>query len=289
MKETNISMPDGLNVRALIFERDNPKAAVQIIHGLKEHKKRYIHFAEFLHGNGYAVIVCDNRGHANSVNDKFPLGYMDGIDLMADDAHTVTEHIKNLYPDTPLYMLGHSFGSLIARHYMKTHDSKISKLVLSGTVGYIKSIPIGIIIAKIITALKGKKGGSKILRALADNGDVSWVCSDKETMEKYRADKFCCGYKYYNAAIYTIFESVKELHNFKAFKCENPNLPILSVTGGLDPVTGGKRGIDDSISSLQRAGYKNIKNILYENMLHEVLNETDKETVYRDILSFFEN
>ena len=113
-------------------------------------------------------------------------------------------------------------------------------------------------------------------------------------MEKYNQDPFCTGYKYMNVSIYNIFKAMKELHNFKGYRCLNPDLPILSITGEKDPVTKGAKGLKDSISSLEKIGYKNIENIgyknieniVYKNMLHEVLNETGKEKVYTDLLNF---
>lgn len=76
------------------------------------------------------------------------------------------------------------------------------------------------------------------------------------------------------------------MHNFGKFRCKNPDLPILSVTGEDDPVTGGSKGLQDSIDSLKKVGYKNISSIVYKGMKHEVLNEDDKEKVYNDILEF---
>ena len=60
------------------------------------------------------------------------------------------------------------------------------------------------------------------------------------------------------------------------------------ISGEKDPVTKGTKGIADSILSLKKAGYKNIENIVYKDMLHEVLNEVNKEQVYKDVLDFLE-
>ena len=65
MREFNIEAADGLNISSAIFECENPKALVQIIHGSVEHKERYFNFASFLNKNGYAVILSDNRGHGD--------------------------------------------------------------------------------------------------------------------------------------------------------------------------------------------------------------------------------
>lgn len=289
MQEYKYTFSDGLVGSCARFDKEQPKAVVQIIHGLKEHHRRYHHLAEYLNNNGYAVFVSDNRGHGYSVNDEYPLGYMTDLNRMVEDQFELTKYIKTQYENVPLYILGHSFGSMLARCYIQTHDSEISKLVLSGTVGYDNLVTIAYPLGKIINKLKGKKGYSSILHAIADNGDISWVCSNEETMEKYRNDHFCTGYKYMNASIDTLFHAMKELHNVKAYQCNNPNMPILSIAGEKDPVTKGDKGIEDSIKTLESIGYKNVKSIVYSNMLHEVLNETGKEQVYGDLLNFLDS
>lgn len=288
MKEYTLTLSDGLNASCGRFDSSSPKAAIQIVHGLKEHKKRYYDIAEFLNKNGYAVFTSDNRGHGYSVNDEYPLGYMTDLDRMVQDQFEISSFIKSEYPNTPLYMIGHSFGSMLARCYLQKHDDNISKLVLSGTVGYNNLVGIALLLGKAINNIKGEMGYSVILQAAADNGDISWVCSNEETMEKYRNDPFCTGYKYMNNSIYTIFNAMKELHNTGAYECKNPSLPILSMAGEKDPVTKGEKGIQDSIDTLQNIGYQNVSSIVYKDMLHEVFNETGKEKVYADLLNFLD-
>lgn len=286
MQEYTLTLSDGLVASCARIDNPNPKAVIQIVHGLKEHKKRYYEIAEFLNNNGYSVFMSDNRGHGYSVNDEFPLGYMTDLNRMVLDQFEINQYIKEQYPNAKIYMIGHSFGSMLARCYLQEHDSTISKLVLSGTVGYNNLVGIGLILGKMINNIKGEMGYSVLLQAATDNGDISWVCSNEETMEKYRNDHFCTGYKYMNNSIYTIFNAMKELHNVKAYKCSNPNLPILSLAGEKDPVTNGQKGIDDSINTLKSIGYNNISSIVYKDMLHEVFNEVEKEKVYKDLIDF---
>lgn len=288
MNEFSINTFDSLKLNMASAEIDNPKAVIQIVHGLKEHKRRYYDFAEYLKNNRYTVFMSDNRGHGYSVNDEHPLGYMADIHLLVKDQYEITKYIKSKYQNIPLYMIGHSYGSMIARTYLQNYDTEITKLVLSGTVAYNNFVNIGLVLGKIINAVKGKKGSSAILQAFADNDDISWVCSNPETMAQYKSDPFCTGYKYMNESIYNIFKGMKELHNISAYKCQNPELKILSITGEKDPVTKGEKGIADSILTLKKIGYKHIESIVYKDMLHEVLNEVNKELIYKDVLNFLE-
>ena len=105
-------------------------------------------------------------------------------------------------------------------------------------------------------------------------------------MEAYRNDRLCSGYKYTNSANVTVIEGVAQLHDYNKYQCRNPDLKILSISGEEDPVTKGEEGLEDSMESLRKIGYKNITKIVYPKMKHEVLNEIGKEKVYEDVKNF---
>lgn len=286
MIEYKYSAKDGFKLSVCNFFVENAKGVVQIVHGLKEHKRRYYKFAEYLNSKGYGVFLSDNRGHGYSVNKANPLGYMSGINQLILDQYELNRHIVEQYGSKPIYMLGHSFGSMVARKYIQKYDNTIDGLILSGTVGFNSGVYFGLIISRLMCILLGKENYSRILWQIVDNGDVSWVCGNEDTMAEYNSDPFCIGYKYRNNAVHTILESMRELHNIKSYECKNSKLPIMSIAGEKDPVTRYKAGIEDSILSLKKAGYSNIKSIVYENMLHEVLNEKENMKVYEDVVNF---
>lgn len=289
MIEYKYKASDGFNISVSSFHIEKAKGIVQIVHGLKEHKRRYYSFAEYLNSKGYSVFLSDNRGHGYSVDKNNPLGYMSGMNQLISDQYEINCHIKEQNNNLPVYMLGHSFGSMIARKYIQKYDETINGLILSGTVGFNGGVYAGLIISRIMGLLLGKNNYSRILWQIVDNGDVSWVCGNEDIMAEYNSDPFCIGYKYRNNAVHTILEGMRELHNIKGYQCKNPALPIMSIAGEKDPVTRYKAGIEDSMLSLRKAGYSSVKSIVYENMLHEVLNEKENMKVYEDVISFLNN
>ena len=285
MESIKLSANDGTKLSAAIFKADEAKALVQIIHGAVEHKNRYFGFAEFLQKNGFTVIISDNRAHGESINDKYYIGTMGSLRQMIDDQLLISKYIKDQYPGKALYMLGHSLGSLFARVYLQEHDDEISKLVLSGTPNYVPGVDPVYILGRLICLLGGKRG--KFLSRLKGDTkkDYSWISVSKDNLERYTNDPLC-GYIYGNYAQTTVFDADRHMHKFERFKCKNPELPIISVTGADDPTVGGEKGLKDSIDSLKKVGYTNIESIVYEGMKHEVLNEDNREIVYQDILEF---
>lgn len=288
MEKVQIRMDDGFMVSAAVYRVAEPKALVQIIHGAVEYKGRYDEFAGYLQRNGYTVIVADNRGHGESVDKKYPFGYMKDVYRIVQDQVNLSAWLKEQYPDKPLYLLGHSLGSIFARLYLQEHDTEIAKLVLSGTVPYIAASGMGVLLGKLIVKLDGEMGHNKLLLKLSGiaGEDDSWVVSNKESLEAYRKDPYC-GFEYPNISTLTVIRADYELHRFNAFKVQNSNLPILCVSGSKDPITGGAKGLKRTAADFKKLGYKGMMNKVYEGMCHEVLNEVEREKVYVDILEFF--
>ena len=288
MKTGRLKAKDGLALAMAIFECEEPKAIVQIIHGAKEHKERYYDFCQFLCNHGYTVVISDNRGHGASVNEKYPLGYMDDVEQMVEDQYRITRFIKKQYPEKKLYLFGHSLGSIFARVYLQKHDDEIDKLVLSGSPNFHGAARYADILCFFMETFLGKKKHNPLMIKAGDNDDNGWVVKNEEMLDRYRKDPLCCGYKYYNAGITTIWRADGELKKFKKYQVKNPNLHILMISGAEDPVTGGDEGLFDTYQTLHQIGYPYVRVRVYEDMKHEVLNETGHEYVYEDVLEYLD-
>ena len=121
---TITSNQDSLKISVLEYVPEKPKCIVQIAHGMCEYKERYEEFMKFLCKNGCLCVINDHRGHGNSVKDENDLGYFydESGDAIVEDLHQITNYVKDKYPNLPLYLLGHSMGSLIVRKYIKKYS-----------------------------------------------------------------------------------------------------------------------------------------------------------------------
>ena len=136
MEEILLKAHDGYRLLLNVYEAENPKAVVQIAHGMEEHQGRYKAFAEMLVEHGYTVVSADMRGHG-----KMPktLGFFkrkEGYLTLVDDHIKITNYIRHKYKDLPLYLFAHSMGSIIARVVLQTHSKKYNKVVFSGYPNY---------------------------------------------------------------------------------------------------------------------------------------------------------
>ena len=293
-KTYQITADNGLILHGVTLSVDDPKAVVQVVHGALEHKELYFEFAEFLHNNGYAVYLTDNRGHGESVNKQYPHGHMDSIEQMAEDIFLTTDKINREYPEKDIYLFGHSLGSVIVRNYLMKHDNAIKKLVLSGTANYIPTVPIGVFLGRLIKLFNGKYGHSKLFNKIGgstiyapDPYETNWVTTDREFYESFLKDPLT-NFAWDNSGAFTVFKGDQNLKAYQKYQCKNKELSILSVTGSDDPVTGGDKGLEDTFETLRRIGYSDIRSIVYLGKKHAVLFETNRKEVMKDILTFFE-
>ena len=194
---------DGVQLSTLIIAPGSPKAVLQLVHGMAEHKERYIPFMNYLSEMGYACVICDLRGHGKTVTDPKDLGWMGkgGMTALVDDVHCVTEWAKAQYPGLPFFLFGHSMGSMIVRSYLKRYDRDIDGLVVCGSPSNNPAAGLGDFLAGCISIFRGPRYRSQFLANLctgnndkkfkADGIQNAWLSTNRANVEAYNADPLC--------------------------------------------------------------------------------------------------
>ena len=111
--------------------RETPdlKGVVVIVHGMGEHGGRYQALGEYLGKLGFLVVIPDLRGFGKSGGRR---AFVRAFDEYRQDLKAVCDFVLRQHKNLPLFMLGHSFGGLIAASFVATHTSMpICGLVLS--------------------------------------------------------------------------------------------------------------------------------------------------------------
>src|ERR1700685_1749415 len=137
MSPTSFSYPsaDGTAIAAYRWDPvGEPKAAVQITHGMGEHAQRYDHVADALTDAGYVVYAQDHRGHGATA-DPDALGDLGEGSWpgLVDDSGRLSARIVQEYPGLPLILLGHSMGSFAVQQYLLDRSDDVDAAVLTGT------------------------------------------------------------------------------------------------------------------------------------------------------------
>ena len=75
-----ISKVDELPLSVLVTrpEEGQPRAVVQLVHGMAEYKERYLPVMEYLAERGFACVIHDHRGHGKSMRKEEDKGYLYG-------------------------------------------------------------------------------------------------------------------------------------------------------------------------------------------------------------------
>lgn len=301
MKEVLIpGSSDSITLSTIVTEPlKSPKAVLQLVHGMSEHKERYIPLMNYLSERGYICVINDLRGHGMTVSSKEDLGYMGkgGWKGLVNDEHKVTEWIRKEYKDLPLFLFGHSMGSLIVRSYCKTFDNDIDGLIVCGSPSENPFVGAGKLIASCIKCFKGKRFRSPFLVKLTTgsygkkfrkDAPNSWICSDPSVVEAYNNDPLC-GFPFTVNGYYALFNLLEDVYSEKGWLVRNPSLPVLFIAGSDDPCINGINNFSKAVSFFRSAGYSSVTSKVYPAMRHEIHNETGKETVWEDIADTLDN
>ncbi len=271
-----------------------PVFSLLIVHGMAEHRARYAEFAIWLAQRGGLVLAYDHAGHGQSAVNFESLGYFaerNGDQIVLSDLKLFHQHLRNLLPDKPLVILGHSMGSLIVRDYLSGDHELIDGVILTGTSGPNPALPVGQVLARLIKATLGSRFRSKMLDDILHAGFLKkvehpktvfdWLTRDSDIVDQYLEDPYC-GYRFTTAALLDLMIWTDRVSQKSWPMSINKNLPILLASGQEDPVGQFGQGVQIVADRLFQAG-RFVELKLYPKARHEILNETNHLEVYEDL------
>ena len=289
-------------VRGLIYlPEGQPKGIIAISHGMIDYVGRYFRLAEFFTENGYIVAGNDHLGHGETAScSGTPYGFFaskNGYSLVIDDLKRMNDLLRAEYPGLPIYLLGHSMGSFMARLYAERYPESIDKLIIHGTGGKNPLLPFGKAIIGLTRLFKGDLHRSHLVTSIAfgsynnrftpEEGMWAWLTRDIPTVSGRMEDPHTSFV--FTAAGYADLFKVIGLSNGKAHFAAFPkDLPTLVVSGEDDPVGDYGKGVRFVYNSLKKAGAGDLSLKLYCGARHELFNETNRAEVFADMLAWIE-
>lgn len=295
MKTFHITSRDGKTSLAC-YRTDckNPQALLQVSHGMSEYFKRYSAFATFLARRGILVFGHDHLGHGESVSSEKDLGFIassGGADLLVEDVHALSLHMKEEYPNLPLFLFGHSMGSFVAREAVARHHGTYAGAIFCGTAGPGMPTGAGMLLAKLLTLFFGERHRSALLRSITFAGynkkyrnvetSMDWLTRDSDTVAAYLSDPLC-GFTFTLRAYQDLFTLIEWVSRKEWAERLPKNIPYLVVSGEMDPVGGWGAGAKKVADRLTEAGL-NTTFRLHPEMRHEILNELGFERVWEEL------
>ena len=274
-----------------------PRAIVQIIHGIAEHVDRYDDFARYLNTHGILVAAEDHMGHGKSLQAGDVVGYFTGgWDAAVADSYALQQKMMETYPGVPYVLFGHSMGSFMARTMLFRYpDSGLAAAIISGTAWQpALMLKAGLMVCGLEEKKMGDKAISETITNLVFGGynkkfkpnrtTCDWLTTEEEIVDRYVEDPLC-GFDAtigLTRAMLTGIGLIQQKENLAKMK---KDLPVWFLAGASDPVGNMGKGVQQAYDAFCKAGMKNVSITLYEGR-HEMLNEKNRTQVYEDVLSF---
>lgn len=274
------------------------RGIVQLVHGMVEYIDRYDAFARVLVELGYVVVGHDQLAHGGSVASEEGWGNLPmrgGKEILIADVESLRVLTQERYL-LPHILFGFSMGSFVARAYAMRHMDSLTGLILCGT-GNLPALTscMGNKAARLIALLRGCDYRSTLLDGMAMGSynkrfepartPYDWLTRDQAEVDAYAADPRCT-FIFTVGGYATLTDLTGEVVRYGNVRKMPTTLPVLFISGTADPVGEFGVGVRRAYDLFKTAGMKDVEMILYEDARHELINETNREEVYRDVISW---
>ncbi|MEQ9364232.1 MAG: alpha/beta hydrolase [Leptospirales bacterium] len=270
-EEFHLIAADGVQLEGTAWQATKPRAVLPWLHGFAEHRKRYHHFASWMADQGIAVAAIDFRGHGASDGKR---GHVKKFQEYLLDVRVFLNWVIKNFPDLPVVLGAHSNGGLIAARFLLEEGAgfDLKAAVMTGPF-FDVATPV-----PAVTAAVGRFM-SKIIPGLSipTNIPPEAVSHNADIVREYGSDPLV-----FKTATARWFVETVANQQIALNRASEIRLPLLVLQGMADTIVnpGASRRFFENASSDDKDW------IPYEGLRHEILNENEREDVYRAILDW---
>lgn len=258
-----LATSDGLHLSGISYTPPGEiKAVVVLLHGMGEHFDRYKHVADFFSTIGYATVGMDHRGHGNSDGKK---GHTPSYDQLMNDIDLLMNKTKEMFPNKPIVLYGHSMGANLAANYALRKKPSLQGLILTGPYFRLAfnppawKIKLAKITAGIIPTLTQPTGL-----------EVKAISRDPKVVEAYEADSLV-----HDKVSSAFFVNVHSAGPYAIEHANELSMKTLAMHGTADRLTSSKATEEFANKNPQKVELK-----LWDGFYHEIHNEPEKQQVF---------
>jgi alpha-beta hydrolase superfamily lysophospholipase len=254
-----------------------PKAVIQLAHGIGEHAGRYQRLALALNAAGFSVYANDHRGHGATGVGQYGAGSAElgrpgpgGLRGAIAAVHEFSAIIREANPGRKLVLLGHSWGSLMSQILINEHSDEYDAVVLTGTA----------------YRLPGWMDAGDLTRkhrpAPGQGSGFEWMTRDEAEQAKAVADPLV-----FDANVRKLLGTADALRLLgRPAKGIRVDLPILIMVGSDDILGGGRSAHKLAEAFRNRSGVHDVTVEVFEDARHEIFNETNRDEVTATLVSW---
>jgi acylglycerol lipase len=245
-----------------------PRAVVALAHGGLEHSGRYSHIGRRFADADFASYAIDFRGHGRSGGRR---GQIERMSLLVDDLRRLIGLCGEKHPDTPVFLVAHSLGAMVALEYVTSADGALAGVVLSGTGIDVSGIPkLQAKVAKALSAVAPNLGLVTV--------DSAGVSRDPAVVRSYDEDPLVFRGR---VPVRTAAELLLSADRVTP-RLGSLRLPLLVLHGEADVLatSAGARLVHE------RAGSVDKTLTIYSGLYHEIFNEPEREAILDDVVNW---
>jgi alpha-beta hydrolase superfamily lysophospholipase len=291
--------PDGAQTFVRRWLPENGRAVtgtIVLAHGVSEHSGRYDRFGRALAAAGYATYASDHRGHGGTSPHHIGNAGPGGWNNILDDLHRLLEYAKAEHPGGKAFYIGHSMGSMLGQRFIALYGNELAGAVLIGVVvSFAERADLLAAVQAAVTPENRDEPSATFGAMFADFNapfepvvtGFEWLSRDAAEVRKYVDDPLS-GNPLTNATLAEFFPGWMQAGSAETSALVPTSLPVLIVAGARDSA-GGNGAAPKALEETYRSrGIADVSLLLYADARHEVLNETNRADVERDIIAWLD-
>jgi len=270
-KEGSLSTPDGTLLYSRLYENQNARGHILLVHGFGEHSGRYEALIAHLLGKGYSVTTYDQRGHGKSAG---LYGHVDRFTQYEEDLEFMVSMVCAHSQPNKLFLVAHSMGGLVALRYLTKQREAVMGVAISAPLVEIATkVPAHKrFIAKVSAALAPR------LR-MKNEINPAVLSRDAEIGRAYTADPLVG--KMVSTRWFA--EALKAMDEVKR-NAPQISLPVLVMHGTEDKLA----NVEATKNLFANIGSTDKRLKVYEGYYHELFNEPEKQEVFERVTDWLE-
>ena len=279
-----------------------PAAVVQIVHGLGEHSRRYLHMISALLDAGFVVVADDHAGHGRTAmqSGHWADAGDNSAEVVISDELTLQQQLAGQFDDLPWVVFGHSWGSLIARAMATRPNARLDGLALGGVVAQLRGLETTLdheALAKAMATNPAGPAPESLVAQMFDgftdrlsegDGPTGWVARNRDVVADHGKDRFNNFGAPMSTRFLQGFSDIYDMANGEGFYAAMPKIPIALFAGSEDPAGNFGTGVQAVAQRLRRDGH-DVELHLYDGLRHEVHNEPESRADVEHSLIAFVN